>query len=145
MVVRGDRRSGSAQLGFQAEQALDRGLDPIEADHLHTQVVSALLWAAGTKLQPRNLALEERSLIPAGKIVDRDRAIGALPPELAGAAQNGGSRPQQRNRGSIHQPAPLRRAPIRAPQQLRPFWQMPELRQVEPSRVGSIASPRIDR
>src|SRR5712671_7868308 len=137
--MRGERRSGGAPLGFQAEQALDRRLDDIEVDHLHTQVVSALLWAAGTKLQPRNLALEERSLIPAGKIVDRDRAIGALPPELAGAAQNGRSRAEQRNSGSIDHPAHVRDARIRAHQQLRPFEQMPELRQVELARVGSIA------
>src|SRR5258706_13582266 len=110
--MRGDRRSGSAQLGFQAEQALDRGFDHIEVDHLHTQVVSALLGAAGTKLQPPNLALEERSLVPAGKIVDRDRAIRALLPELAGAAQNGGSRAEQRNSGSIDEPAHVRDARI---------------------------------
>src|SRR2546426_9249316 len=80
----------------------------------------------------------------AGKIVNGDCPIGTALPEFTGAEQRCRSRAEQRNSGGIDQSTHVRDTGIRAHQQLCAFEQMPELRQIELARVGSMASPRID-
>jgi FlaA1/EpsC-like NDP-sugar epimerase len=117
-----------ARLCVHDAQIDDRGVALRQIDRFHAARTRTLGDSAATAAHPRDLALEQHSLIAAGERIDGHRAKRRVAPEKSGAADRRRARTEQRDRRDRDDASEMRDAGIGRDQQRGVGEQSPQLR-----------------